>query len=36
METTLNPPYTAWRTEFPALQAGVLAAAHDGDHVRQR
>ena len=24
---TLNPPYTAWLTEFPALQAGVLAAA---------
>jgi nucleoside-diphosphate-sugar epimerase len=24
---TLNPPYTAWLTEFPALQSGVLAAA---------
>jgi nucleoside-diphosphate-sugar epimerase len=24
---TLNPPYAAWLTEFPALQAGVLAAA---------
>jgi nucleoside-diphosphate-sugar epimerase len=24
---TLNPPYTRWVEEFPALQAGVLAAA---------
>jgi nucleoside-diphosphate-sugar epimerase len=24
---TLNPPYTAWTAQFPALQAGVLAAA---------
>ncbi|MEV4514270.1 NAD-dependent epimerase/dehydratase family protein [Dactylosporangium sp. NPDC049525] len=24
---TLNPPYTRWLEEFPALQAGVLAAA---------
>jgi nucleoside-diphosphate-sugar epimerase len=24
---TLNPPYASWLTEFPALQAGVLAAA---------
>ena len=24
---TLNPPYHRWRTMFPALQAGVLAAA---------
>jgi nucleoside-diphosphate-sugar epimerase len=24
---TLNPPYSSWLTEFPALQAGVLAAA---------
>ena len=24
---TLNPPYARWVDEFPALQAGVLAAA---------
>ncbi len=24
---TLNPPYTEWTSQFPALQAGVLAAA---------
>jgi hypothetical protein len=24
---TLNPPYSRWVEEFPALQAGVLAAA---------
>jgi nucleoside-diphosphate-sugar epimerase len=24
---TLNPPYPEWTTQFPALQAGVLAAA---------
>jgi nucleoside-diphosphate-sugar epimerase len=24
---TLNPPYTEWTAQFPALQAGVLAAA---------
>jgi nucleoside-diphosphate-sugar epimerase len=24
---TLNPPYTQWTAQFPALQAGVLAAA---------
>jgi nucleoside-diphosphate-sugar epimerase len=24
---TLNPPYPKWSTQFPALQAGVLAAA---------
>ena len=24
---TLNPPYERWVEEFPALQAGVLAAA---------
>jgi nucleoside-diphosphate-sugar epimerase len=24
---TLNPPYSEWPTQFPALQAGVLAAA---------
>jgi len=24
---TLNPPYTDWTAQFPALQAGVLAAA---------
>jgi nucleoside-diphosphate-sugar epimerase len=24
---TLNPPYPEWSTQFPALQAGVLAAA---------
>jgi nucleoside-diphosphate-sugar epimerase len=24
---TLNPPYAEWTTQFPALQAGVLAAA---------
>jgi nucleoside-diphosphate-sugar epimerase len=24
---TLNPPYTEWAAQFPALQAGVLAAA---------
>jgi uncharacterized protein YbjT (DUF2867 family) len=24
---TLNPPYHQWPTQFPALQAGVLAAA---------
>jgi hypothetical protein len=23
----LNPPYSRWTEEFPALQAGVLAAA---------
>ncbi|MFC7359774.1 NAD-dependent epimerase/dehydratase family protein [Nocardioides astragali] len=25
---TLNPPYAEWTAQFPALQAGVLAAAH--------
>ena len=25
---TLNPPYSRWLEDFPALQAGVLAAAH--------
>jgi nucleoside-diphosphate-sugar epimerase len=25
---TLNPPYSEWTAQFPALQAGVLAAAH--------
>lgn len=25
---TLNPPYDQWEQQFPALQAGVLAAAH--------
>jgi nucleoside-diphosphate-sugar epimerase len=25
---TLNPPYARWLEEFPALQAGVVAAAH--------
>ena len=25
---TLNPPYSEWTTQFPALQAGVLTAAH--------
>src|SRR5690349_12627850 len=24
---TLNPPYTEWTAQFPALQEGVLAAA---------
>src|ERR1700748_2851917 len=24
---TLTPPYAQWATQFPALQAGVLAAA---------
>ncbi|HEV8165438.1 MAG TPA: NAD(P)H-binding protein, partial [Actinomycetota bacterium] len=24
---TLNPPYAQWTAQFPALQAGVLAAA---------
>jgi len=24
---TLNPPYPEWSTQFPALQAGVLATA---------
>jgi uncharacterized protein YbjT (DUF2867 family) len=24
---TLNPPYDSWAEQFPALQAGVLAAA---------
>ena len=28
---TLNPPYSRWLTEFPALQAGVLAAAEAND-----
>ena len=27
---TLNPPYSRWLDEFPALQAGVLAAAEAG------
>ena len=27
MYQTLNPPYTEWTAQFPALQAGVLAAA---------
>jgi uncharacterized protein YbjT (DUF2867 family) len=26
---TLNPPYSEWTAQFPALQAGVLAAAHE-------
>jgi nucleoside-diphosphate-sugar epimerase len=28
---TLNPPYDQWTSEFPALQAGVLAAAEAAD-----
>jgi nucleoside-diphosphate-sugar epimerase len=28
---TLNPPYPEWATQFPALQAGVLAAAEAAD-----
>ena len=28
---TLNPPYHQWTTQFPALQAGVLAAAETAD-----
>jgi len=28
---TLNPPYSRWLAEFPALQAGVLAAAEAND-----
>ena len=27
MYQTLNPPYTEWTAQFPALQSGVLAAA---------
>ena len=27
MYQVLNPPYHRWEAEFPALQAGVLAAA---------
>jgi nucleoside-diphosphate-sugar epimerase len=30
---TLNPPYPEWTTQFPALQAGVLAAA-EAAHAR--
>jgi hypothetical protein len=31
---TLNPPYPEWSTQFPALQAGVLAAAEaTGEHL---
>jgi uncharacterized protein YbjT (DUF2867 family) len=28
---TLNPPYPEWAAQFPALQAGVLAAAEAAD-----